>query len=231
MENKSAAEKKGQPGTTLEVKKKHFVGVFFQEKFFDKGIGSSRVYLPLSRAHIDAVFAMDDVIAYEMQRYLLRHEGLMVGKKKSQYLSQSSRVQSSCGLLPYLLLLFPSMPLFPSSFPFPLFLDLFSLSKGPSSGFNVAGAVWMAKALGPGHTIVTVLCDPGNNYISKLFSEGKENTKKLKVASYLLFPTCKSSCSFFVFSRMVCGEEDSNAAKHSVRVCRLVLSGESSGAR
>jgi len=51
-------------------------------------------------------------------------------------------------------------------------------SLGPSSGLNVAGAVWAAKALGPGHTIVTILCDPGSNYLSKLFSDGTRNAEE-----------------------------------------------------
>ena len=40
------------------------------------------------------------------------------------------------------------------------------LCLGGSAGINVAGAVQMAKDLGPGHTIVTVLCDYGNRYLS-----------------------------------------------------------------
>ncbi len=44
------------------------------------------------------------------------------------------------------------------------------LVLGGSSGINVAGAVRMAKVLGPGHTIVTVLCDFGSRYQSKMFN-------------------------------------------------------------
>ena len=44
------------------------------------------------------------------------------------------------------------------------------LVLGGSSGINVAGAVRMAKDLGPGHTIVTVLCDFGTRYQSKMFN-------------------------------------------------------------
>jgi cysteine synthase A len=44
------------------------------------------------------------------------------------------------------------------------------LCLGGSSGINVAGAVRMAKAMGPGHTIVTILCDHGSRYQSKLFN-------------------------------------------------------------
>ena len=44
------------------------------------------------------------------------------------------------------------------------------LSVGTSSGINVAAAVRVARAMGPGHTIVTILCDGGARYASKLFN-------------------------------------------------------------
>jgi cysteine synthase A len=44
------------------------------------------------------------------------------------------------------------------------------ISVGGSSGINIAGAVAMARELGPGHTIVTILCDAGSRYHSKLFN-------------------------------------------------------------
>ena len=44
------------------------------------------------------------------------------------------------------------------------------LFVGASTGCNVAGAVSVARALGPGHTIVTMLCDGGQKYISRLFN-------------------------------------------------------------
>ena len=43
------------------------------------------------------------------------------------------------------------------------------LYLGGSAGINVAGAVELAKVLGPGHTIVTILCDSGSRYLSKLW--------------------------------------------------------------
>ena len=44
------------------------------------------------------------------------------------------------------------------------------LSLGTSSGINICGAIKMAKELGPGHTIVTILCDHSQRYKSKLFN-------------------------------------------------------------
>ena len=55
----------------------------------------------------------------------------------------------------------------------PIIFDLLEhegLCLGGSSGINIAGAIRMASDMGPGHTIVTVLCDYGNRYQSKLFN-------------------------------------------------------------
>ena len=44
------------------------------------------------------------------------------------------------------------------------------LALGSSAGVNVAGAMRVARALGPGHTVVTVLCDGGDRYRSKMYT-------------------------------------------------------------
>ena len=44
------------------------------------------------------------------------------------------------------------------------------LNVGLSTGVNVAGAIRLARKLGPGKTIVTVLCDPATRYQSRLFN-------------------------------------------------------------
>ncbi|MGH0036127.1 MAG: cysteine synthase A [Myxococcota bacterium] len=70
----------------------------------------------------------------------------------------------------------------------PIIFDLLSeegLCLGGSSGINVAGAIRMAKDLGPGHTIVTVLCDWGNRYQSKLFNPAFLREKGLPVPRWL----------------------------------------------
>lgn len=59
------------------------------------------------------------------------------------------------------------------------------LCLGGSSGINVAGAIRLAKDLGPGHTIVTVLCDYGNRYQSKLFNPAFLREKDLPVPAWL----------------------------------------------
>ncbi len=59
------------------------------------------------------------------------------------------------------------------------------LCLGASSGVNVAGAVRLAREMGPGHTIVTVLCDYGTRYQSKLFDPSFLRSKGLPVPPWL----------------------------------------------
>ena len=56
---------------------------------------------------------------------------------------------------------------------------------GASTGVNVAGAMRMARDLGPGHTIVTILCDYGTRYQSKLFNPAFLRSKDLPVPGWL----------------------------------------------
>jgi cysteine synthase A len=70
----------------------------------------------------------------------------------------------------------------------PLIYDLLEhegLCLGGSTGINVAGAIRLARQLGPGHTIVTLLCDYGNRYQSKLFNPEFMRSKNLPVPEWL----------------------------------------------
>ena len=69
----------------------------------------------------------------------------------------------------------------------PLVFDLVAegLVLGGSSGVNVAGAIRMAREMGPGHTIVTILCDYGQRYASKLFNPEFLRSKSLPVPPWL----------------------------------------------
>lgn len=70
----------------------------------------------------------------------------------------------------------------------PLVFDLLKdegLCLGGSSGINVAGAIRLARDLGPGHTIVTILCDYGTRYQSKLFNPAFLKEKNLPVPGWL----------------------------------------------
>jgi cysteine synthase len=70
----------------------------------------------------------------------------------------------------------------------PIIFDLLreeGLCLGGSSGINIAGAIRLARDLGPGHTIVTVLCDYGTRYQSRLFNPAFLRSKQLPVPSWL----------------------------------------------
>ena len=76
----------------------------------------------------------------------------------------------------------------PDSEALPVVFDLLAdegLCLGGSSGINVAGAIRMAQQMGPGHTIVTVLCDFGTRYQSKLFNPAFLRDKGLPVPGWL----------------------------------------------
>jgi cysteine synthase A len=71
----------------------------------------------------------------------------------------------------------------------PIVYDLLQhegLLMGGSTGINVAGAIRLAKALGPGKTIVTVLCDSGSRYQSKLFNPEFLSAKGLPLPPWLV---------------------------------------------
>jgi cysteine synthase A len=70
----------------------------------------------------------------------------------------------------------------------PVIFDLVEhegLVLGGSSGINVAAAIRVARQMGPGHTIVTILCDGGSRYQSKLFNADFLRSRNLPVPSWL----------------------------------------------
>jgi len=70
----------------------------------------------------------------------------------------------------------------------PIVFDLLrheGLWQGGSSGINVVGAIRLAKDLGPGHTVVTILCDGGGRYQSKLYNPAFLRVKGLQVPDWL----------------------------------------------
>jgi cysteine synthase A len=76
----------------------------------------------------------------------------------------------------------------PDSEGIPIVFDLLAeegLCLGGSSGINVAGAIRLARELGPGKTIVTILCDYGTRYQSKLFNPDFLRSKGLPVPEWL----------------------------------------------
>jgi cysteine synthase len=76
----------------------------------------------------------------------------------------------------------------PDSEALPVIFDLVQhegLVLGGSSGINIAAAIRVAKKLGPGHTVVTILCDGGARYQSKLFNPAFLDQKGLPVPAWL----------------------------------------------
>ncbi len=76
----------------------------------------------------------------------------------------------------------------PDTLALPMIFDLLrseGLCMGGSSGINVAGAVQLAKQMGPGHRIVTVLCDFGSRYQSKIFNPEFLKKKQLPFPDWL----------------------------------------------
>ena len=72
----------------------------------------------------------------------------------------------------------------------PIIFDLVQeegLCLGGSTGINIAGAIRLARDLGPGHTIVTILCDYGTRYQSKLFNPQFLREKQLPFPSWMDF--------------------------------------------
>ncbi len=69
-----------------------------------------------------------------------------------------------------------------------LVYDLIEKQKivlGGSSGINIAGAIKLAKKMGPGKTIVTILCDHGKRYASKIFNKKFLKSKNLPIPKWL----------------------------------------------
>lgn len=67
-------------------------------------------------------------------------------------------------------------------------IRLEGLCLGGSAGINIAGAIAMARALGPGHVIVTILCDYGHRYQSKLYNPAFLREKGLPLAPWMKEP-------------------------------------------
>ncbi len=81
----------------------------------------------------------------------------------------------------------------------PILFDLLEhegLCMGGSTGINVAGAIRLARQMGPGHTIVTVLCDYGSRYQSKLFNPAFLKSKGLPVPHWLAEPAAPIEIPF-----------------------------------
>jgi cysteine synthase A len=60
-----------------------------------------------------------------------------------------------------------------------------NIELGGSSGINIAGTIKLAKQMGPGHNFVTILCDPGKRYASKIYNKDFLKSKNLPIPNWL----------------------------------------------
>ena len=60
-----------------------------------------------------------------------------------------------------------------------------NITLGGSSGINIAGAIRFAKKMGPGHNVVTILCDHGKRYASKIYNKDFLRSKNLPIPNWL----------------------------------------------
>jgi cysteine synthase len=143
-------------------------------------LGGVSIGLKAKRKNIQ--IALADVPGAALHSYFTTGELKMEGSSITEGIGQSRITKNLEGVAvdaSYLIKDEESIPIL-----FQLLLEE-GLCMGGSSGVNVAGAVRLAKQLGPGHTIVTVLCDYGMRYQSKLFDPVFLQSKRLPLPSWL----------------------------------------------
>jgi len=115
-------------------------------------------------------------------RYLKEGKLEAHGSSISEGIGQSRITGNMKGFIPDLLFEIPDTEALP------VLYDLMQhegLCVGGSTAINVAGAIRVAKTLGPGHTIVTILCDLGHRYASKLYNPDFLRSRSLPVPPWL----------------------------------------------
>ena len=135
-----------------------------------EGIGiNNRLTVNFEAARVDGAFRGTDREAVEMAAYLMRNEG--TGSSSRAVEPSRSCAMTTVGLPPATLSR-PPVPTEPKRTLRPIFLvhPVAGLFVGSSSAMNCVGAVKAACRLGPGHTIVTVLCDSGQRHMTKFWS-------------------------------------------------------------
>jgi len=136
----------------------------------------------LKEKNADIVIALTDPLGSCMYNYFKHGELRSEGNSITEGIGQG-RVTANIGSAPV-----DEAFQIPDEEALPVIFDLLSeegLCVGGSSGINVAGAIRLAQQMGPGHTIVTVLCDFGTRYQSKLFNPTFLREKGLPVPEWL----------------------------------------------
>ena len=140
------------------------------------------VAMALRERKKDVVIGLADPMGAALYHYYAHGELKAEGSSISEGIGQGRITKNLEGLTvdrPYQI---------PDEEALPVVFDLLEhegLCLGLSSGINVAGAIRLAKDMGPGHTIVTILCDYGTRYQSKMFNPEFLREKGLPVPRWL----------------------------------------------
>ena len=140
------------------------------------------VALALRERNKDVKIALADPMGAALYNYYAHGELKAEGESITEGIGQGRVTANLEGLeidFPYLI---------PDAEALPVIFDLLQgegLCMGLSTGINVAGAIRLARDLGPGHTIVTVLCDYGSRYQSRIFNPAFLRGKGLPTPPWL----------------------------------------------
>lgn len=134
----------------------------------------------------DIVIALADVPGAAMHSYYTGGELKAEGSSITEGIGQGRVTANLEGFRPDFSFFIPDAESLATTF---AMLRDEGLALGLSSGVNVAGAIRLAHELGPGHTIVTMLCDPATRYQSRLFNPEFLRSKGLEPPEWLDRPT------------------------------------------
>jgi cysteine synthase A len=140
------------------------------------------VGIALKERSPEIVIGLADPMGAALYSYYTRGELKAEGSSITEGIGQGRITKNLEGFEPNVAFQIPDEEAVPIVFDL---LEEEGLCLGGSSGINVAGAIRLAQHLGPGHTIVTVLCDYGTRYQSKLFNPDFLHSKNLPVPAWL----------------------------------------------
>jgi cysteine synthase len=140
------------------------------------------VGIALKERNPEIAIGLADPMGAALYNYYTRGELKAEGSSITEGIGQGRITKNLEGFEPDVAFQIPDEEAIPIVFEL---LEHEGLCLGGSSGINVAGAIRLAQHLGPGHTIVTVLCDYGTRYQSKLFNPDFLRSKNLPVPAWL----------------------------------------------
>jgi cysteine synthase A len=139
----------------------------------------------LKEKNADIKIALADPDGAALHSYYTTGELKMVGSSITEGIGQGRITENLEGFRPDMSWNIPDAEALPIVFDL---VENEGLILGGSSGINIAGAMRLARELGPGHTIVTILCDLGTRYQSKLFNPAFLKEKGLPAPKWIEFP-------------------------------------------